>query len=90
MDFTLMLPSIYVSVPNMLSSMHSHINNSTYMYILPQLTGAPAHCLCTGTPLYIGDGVAVRRLVVSCPLYILFFIFIFLHIFLRISFKTFC
>jgi hypothetical protein len=27
----------------LLSSVHSHLNNSTCMYILPQLTGAPAH-----------------------------------------------
>ena len=27
----------------LLSSMHSHFNNSTYMYILPQITNAPAH-----------------------------------------------
>ena len=28
---------------SLLSSMHSHFNNSTYMYILPQITCAPAH-----------------------------------------------
>jgi hypothetical protein len=35
----------------LLLSMHSHFNNSTYMYILPRLNGAPTHWL--GTPLYI-------------------------------------
>ena len=40
---------------SLLSSMHSHFNNSTYMYILPLQTCAPAHWLCTGTPLYVAS-----------------------------------
>jgi hypothetical protein len=47
------LRSILFPLISLLSSMHSHFNNSTYMYILPQLTGAPEHYLCTVTPLYI-------------------------------------
>ena len=46
-------PFVHCCYSLLISSMHSHFNNSTHMYILPQLTGDPAHWLCTGTPLYI-------------------------------------
>jgi hypothetical protein len=61
-----------------LLSMHCHFNNSTYMYILPQLTGALTHWLYTGTPLYIVSIFYCCSLI-TCCFYLLLLYFFKLH-----------
>jgi hypothetical protein len=47
-DYLHCTPLLFYAATTLLLSMHRHFNNSTYMYILPQLpwlTGAPTHWL---------------------------------------------